>query len=163
MGEIESWIENILAARSGSELVGIVPNLQTAVDDLYQDQGTSIGVLRPTISLRNFVVQNNYVVKSADGSYDWESADNLLEEYRDEEGNVVSSDEHWRLFLESCLVYNEEIEDNVLVIPFATSSLDSSFDTAYLSPAEPDELALSPSLWSIMNKPWPESPILSSI
>ncbi len=118
--DIGNRIEAVLNARKTSDLQTILVNLNNDIQNLYMTQGTQVGVDQRRISVRDFLVQNNSLVRNADGTVVPDPG-NMEQQFRDANGDIITSDEHWEDFLEECLVYDTVLDDYKLVIPFATS------------------------------------------
>ncbi len=117
---LSGTIESILEARNVEELTVIQIALEDLVANFYRENGTSTTEQR-TLSLRHFIAQNNHVIKDTNGFVEWDNPDTLLQEFRDSDGNLISSDAHWLAFLQNCLVFNPQLYTYSLVIPFTTS------------------------------------------
>lgn len=132
---LSTTIEAVLGARKVSELTEMQINLDDTVANFYRGNGTSVTAQR-SVSMRHFLVQNNHVVENANGFVDWEHPDTLLQEFRDSNGNVITSDAHWLSFLQSCKVWNPQLYAYSLVIPF-TTSLNYNHPSRPISGGEP--------------------------
>ncbi len=85
-------LRDILAARNGSQLYSRLSSLGGQIDTLFLQQGSQSSIQVVTISVRNFLVQNNYITGETNGI---PGPGSMLEN----QGNGITSDQHWANFL----------------------------------------------------------------
>jgi hypothetical protein len=114
VAEVGVDIENIIHARAADKLLLYLDQLKAKILDLYKSQGTQTSIREARISLRDYVAQNNYVQRDANG-------DVILSAFNKVEVQTggQTSDQAWTSFLTN----HFSVENRVatLEIPFSTS------------------------------------------
>jgi len=92
---VRNLVTAMLAARSGSQLQGRLSTLENEIDRLYLEQGPQSPIITPTISVRNYLIQNNAIIEDSQGNPipGWSVFEN--------QGNGVTSDTNWVQFLQA--------------------------------------------------------------
>jgi hypothetical protein len=117
---VNSLLGSIVSSRRGSSLVTALNNLQQRVDDLFLQQGTQTSVQNPVISVRHFLVQNNFVIVTNQFG-DWDASTASLESFAIGVSLHTISDAAWLNFLRSHMVTNTLTGERRLEFSFATS------------------------------------------
>lgn len=112
---VASLVNSVLQARNGTQLRDRVQQMEQQIDKLYLEQGTQTAIQVATISVRNFIVQNNSVVLNAQGDPDPKQS--VFEPI----GNGQTSDSAWIDFLRDHLVRDSRTGELKLEFAFSTS------------------------------------------
>lgn len=107
-------LRDILAARNGSQLYSRLSSLGGQVDTLFLQQGSQSAIQVVTVSVRNFLVQNNYITGETNGI---PGPGSILET----QGTGVTSDQHWIDFLQNHCVFDSFGFPVFLEFSFSTS------------------------------------------
>jgi hypothetical protein len=111
-------LEGIIKARRSQDLLTGLDYLNNEIENLQIQQGAR-QTHRRTMSVRNFLIQNNYIVEDENGDPDLEQS--LYEAQIDAAGSLVTSDEAWHAFLQDHLVFDGRIDAYKLEFVFSTS------------------------------------------